>query len=648
MKKAFIITVDRSLIHPKVLFAGLVSFLIFLFSCHVSHKSTKGYAGNNWSDYAGDNTKSRYSTLTQINRQNVSRLKVSWTYRSGDFSQDLKTTIECNPIVVNGILYLSTPTLKLVALNAATGKEIWRFDPLPSNVLQELRTKEQIDINPGTGYWVNRGMKYWENGKDKRIYYSAGIYMFAFNAISGKLISTFGNNGKIDLRQGLERNVKGMHFNSTTPGVIYKNNLIMGSTVGEGPEPAAPGFVRAFDIHTGKLNWVFHTIPQAGEFGNETWESESWKKAGGANAWGGISLDEKRGIAFIATGSPTWDFYGQDRYGDNLFGNCVIALNANTGKRIWHFQTVHHDIWDKDVPCPPNLVTVNHNGKKIDAVAQVSKTGYVYLFNRETGKPIFEIEEKPVPPSVVAGERISPTQPFPVKPKAFSRTGLTESDMSNLNPEAREYALEIFSKSKSGPLFTPINNIPTLIMPGLLGGANWSGASYDPATGILYVNSNDLPSLIALIPNKRDNLYPVINTGYNRFWDSKGYPAITPPWGSLTAINLNTGDFAWQIPLGEFDELTKKGLPPTGAPNLGGSIVTAGGLVFIASTQDEKFRAFDKKTGKLLWETKLPAGGYACPATYTVDNKQYVVIAAGGGGKMLTKSGDYYLAFALP
>ncbi|MCW3111186.1 MAG: pyrroloquinoline quinone-dependent dehydrogenase, partial [Segetibacter sp.] len=370
--------------------------------------------------------------------------------------------------------------------------------------------------------------------------------------------------------------------------------------------------------------------------------------AGGVNAWGGISLDEKRGIAFIATGSPTWDFYGQDRHGDNLFGNCVIALDATTGKRIWHFQTVHHDIWDKDLPCPPNLVTVNHNGKKIDAVAQVSKTGYVYLFNRETGKPLFEIEEKPVPASEIPGERISPTQPVPVKPKAFARVDLTENDLTNLNPEARAYALETYKKSKSGPQFTPISSKSTLIMPGLLGGANWSGASYDPETGLLYVNSNDLPSIIGLVQNKPGSPYPVKNTGYNRFWDTKGYPYITPPWGSLTAINLNSGDFAWQATLGEYDELTKKGIPPTGAPNLGGSMVTAGGLVFIASTQDEKFRAFDKETGKILWETKLPAGGYASPSTYMVDGKQYVVIAAGGGGKMLTKSGDYYLAFALP
>ncbi|MEJ7682359.1 MAG: hypothetical protein WKG06_31815 [Segetibacter sp.] len=402
MRKASIIIADRFSIELKALIVWVTLQILFS-ACISVHKSKTNYAGKNWSDYAGDNTKSRYSTLTSINRQNVSQLKLTWVYRSGDFSQDLKTTIECNPVVVNGVLYATTPELKLVALNAATGKELWCFDPLPPKVLQELHAKEKIDITPGTGYWVNRGLKYWENHEDKRIYYSAGIYLFAFNATTGKLISSFGNGGKIDLRQGLDRDIKGMHYNLTTPGVIFKNNLIIGSTVGEGPGPAAPGFVRAFDIHTGKLKWVFHTIPQAGEFGNDTWENNSWKKAGGVNSWAGISLDEKRGIAFIATGSPTWDFYGGDRYGDNLFGNCVLALDANTGKRIWHFQTVHHDIWDKDVPCPPNLVTVKHDGKKTDAVAQVSKTGYVYVFERETGKPLFPIEEKAVPASEIPG-----------------------------------------------------------------------------------------------------------------------------------------------------------------------------------------------------------------------------------------------------
>jgi quinoprotein glucose dehydrogenase len=626
----------------------VVSALPLILSACSTYKNTTSYAGKNWGSFAGDNTKSRYSTLKQVNKQNVGQLKQAWSHRSGDFSDPLKTTNECNPMALEGVVFVSTPELKLLALDGATGKEIWCFDPLPKKILEELRLKENIDIKPGTGYWLSRGSLYHAKGNDKRIYFSAGIYLFAVNAVTGKPIESFGEKGRIDLRQGLGRDIKGMHYNLTTPGVIYKNNLIIGSTVGEGPAQAAPGFIRAFNLYTGKLNWVFHTIPQAGEFGNNTWENDSWKKAGGVNAWGGLSLDERRGIVFISTGSPTWDFYGADRHGDNLFANCVLALDGASGKRIWHYQTIHHDIWDKDLPCPPNLVTIKQNGKKIDAVAQVGKTGYVYVFNRETGKPIFPIEEKAVPASEIPGESPSPTQPIPTKPKPFARVDLTEKDLTTLTPEAHAQALEIFKKSKSGPQFTPIGSNLTLIIPGTLGGANWSGASFDPQTGLLYVNSNDVPSHIGLVPNPSGKPYAFRNTGYHRFWDSNNYPLISPPWGSLSAINLNTGDFAWQVPLGEFDELTKKGVAPTGAPNLGGSMVTAGGLVFIASTRDEKFRAFDKDSGKILWETKLPAGGYASPSTYMVNGKQYIIIVCGGGGKMLTKSGDYCIAFALP
>lgn len=630
----------------KTMYASVL--LMVLLSCSGQRKMAKPYAGKNWTAFAGDDSKSRYSTLSQVNKQNAKDLRLQWTYRSGDFSQERGTPIQCNPVVVDGIMYGTTPGLKLVALDGTSGKEAWRFDPLSLPVMQDLRSKEGINIVPGTNYWVNRGVTWWQNGNDKRIYYSCGPYLFALHAATGTLIKGFGDGGKIDLRQGLGRDVKGLHLNSTTPGVIYKNNLVMGSTVGEGPEPTAPGFVRAFDIHSGKLNWVFHTIPQAGEYGTETWANESWKIAGGANAWSGISLDEKRGMVFLATGSPTWDFYGGDRHGDNLFGNCVIALDASSGKRIWHFQTVHHDIWDKDVPCAPNLVTVLHNGKQTDAVAQVSKTAYLYLLDRETGKPLFDIVETPVPGSDITGEQISPTQPIPVKPKPFGRTTFTENDVTNIDSASRAYAMEVFKNGKVGPAFTPLGEKLTFIMPGLLGGANWSGASYDPTSGLLYVNSNDLPSLYRLIKSDSGSRYPVKMTGPNRFWDPKAYPYISPPWGLLTAINLNTGEFAWQKVLGEFEALTARGIPPTGTPNLGGSIVTAGGLVFIASTQDEKFRAFDKDTGEILWETKLPVAGYATPSTYMVNGKQYIVIAAGGGGKMLTKSGDYYLAFALP
>lgn len=623
--------------------------LIMIFSCNSGRLPvTSNYAGKNWTTFAGDDSKSRYSTLTQVNKGNVKSLRLAWIYRSGDSSQANRTIIQCNPLVVKGAMYGTTPGLKLVALDGATGNLLWQWDPLQQAVIKELAINEGIKIQPGLGYWVNRGIVWWQKGKDKRIFYSCGPYLFALHAETGKLVTSFGNAGNIDMRHGLGRDIKGMHYNNTTPGVVYKNLLIVGSTVAEGPGPAAPGFVRAFDIESGRLNWVFHTIPQAGEIGNDTWANESWKTTGGANAWSGISLDSKRGMVFLATGSPTWDFYGGDRMGNNLYANCVIALDAATGKYIWHFQTVHHDLWDKDVPCAPNLVTVMQGGKKVDAVAQVSKTAYLYLLDRETGKPLFDIVETPVLSSDIPGEQAATTQPIPVKPPAFGRTTFTESDITNIDSTARAYAMDVFRNSKTGPAFTPVGEQLTFIMPGLLGGATWSGASYDPATNLLYVNSNDLPSLFRLEKSDSGSRYPVKLTGPNRFWDIKAYPYISPPWGRLTAINLNTGEFAWQKVLGEFDALTARGIPPTGTPNLGGSIVTAGGLLFIASTQDEKFRVFDKDTGEILWETKLPVAGYATPSTYLIGNKQYIVIAAGGGGKLLTKSGDYYLAFAIP
>ena len=637
----------KFLLCKMIVKAVCLSLLALSLSCSGQPSVQSNYAGKNWTAFAGDDSKSRYSTLSQVNKENVKSLRLAWTYRSGDSSQVRGTTVQCNPLVVDGTVYGTTPGLKLVALDGANGNLLWQWDPFQQAVIKNLATKEGINIQPGGGSWVNRGVVWWQNGKDKRIYYSCGPYLFALQAATSKLINSFGDGGILDTRQGLGRDVNGMYYNSTTPGVVYKNLLIMGSSLGEGPDPAAPGFVRAFNIESGRLKWVFHTIPQAGEPGNDTWAIDSWKKAGGVNAWSGISLDSKRGMVFLATGSPSWDFYGGDRKGDNLYANSVIALDAATGKHIWHFQTVHHDIWDKDLPCAPNLVTVMHGGKKIDAVAQVGKTAYLYLLDRKTGKPLFDIIETPVPPSDIPGEQAAATQPIPIRPLAFGRTKFTENDITTIDSAANAYAMELFRQSKAGPQFTPLGKQLTFIMPGLLGGANWSGASYDPTTGLLYVNSNDQPSHFKLEKSDSGSRYPVKIIGTYRFWDPKAYPYISPPWGRLTAINLNTGEFAWQKVLGEFDALTARGIPPTGTPNLGGSIVTAGGLLFIASTQDEKFRAFDKDTGEILWETKLPVAGYATPSTYMIGNKQYIVIAASGGGKMLTKSGDYYLAFTI-
>ncbi|MCC2670402.1 MAG: gcd, partial [Armatimonadetes bacterium] len=427
----------------------------------------------------------------------------------------------------------------------------------------------------------------------------------------------------------------------TSAPAVYGDTVILGFSVSEG-QPGAPGDVRAFDVRTGKEKWRFHTVARPGEFGGETWEPGSWKERSGANAWSGFTVDEKNGIVFCGTGSAASDFYGADRKGSNLFANCTLALDANTGKRLWHFQTVHHDLWDLDNPCPPVLCVVQKDGKKVEAVAQLTKTGYCYLFNRKTGEPIHGVEEVPVPKSDIPGEQSHPTQPRPLKPPPFSRQTFTEADVTNLSPEAA--VLRDFRTRRTDGPFAPPSVKGSIALPGFHGGANWSGGSFDPTTGLLYVNSNNVPWVAVLLPGDENYHFG----GYTYYNDPNGYPAIKPPWGNLTAIDVSKGEIAWQVPHGSYPELTAKGVPPTGTENFGGTIVTAGGLVFIGGTKDEKFHAYDKKTGKLLWEYQLPAGGYANPCTYFAGGRQYVVIAAGGGGKLRTKSGDSFIAFALP
>ena len=664
-----------------------------------------------WAVYGGGPDNIRYSSLKQINRENVHRLKVVWTYDSADGPGDPQT----QPIVVGGELYGITPKHKVIALDAATGKLLWRFD---SGI---------------AGRGANRGVTYWTDGREQRIFAAVQSYVYALDATTGKPVPSFGQDGRIDLREGLGRDPQKISIVLTTPGIIYKDLLIVGGRLSESL-PTPPGDIRAFDVRTGKLRWSFHTIPRPGEEGYETWPKDAWKYSGSANNWAGMAVDEKRGIVYVPTGSAASDFYGADRLGDNLFADTLLALNAETGKLVWHFQAVKHDIWDRDFPAPPNLVTVKRNGKLIDAVAQTSKQGWVYLFDRATGKPLFPIEYRKYPASTIPGEVAAETQPLPTRPAPFARQALTEDLLTNRTPEIHRWAVERFRTVRSGGQFIPFAvGEETIIFPGFDGGAEWGGSAFDPETGLLYVNANDIawisslaenetgdsgrqiylrncavchgddltgappqmPSLVniglkrgreellALIrqgagrmpafPNLRQpevtalvqyllngenkelagaaaaNLPRYRFTGYHKFLDPDGYPAVAPPWGTLNAINLNTGEYAWKVPLGEYPELAAKGMKDTGTENYGGPVVTAGGLVLIAATNfDRKFRAFDKSTGRLLWETTLPMAGNATPATYQIGGQQFIVVhATGGKGKRGDPSGGIYVAFAL-
>jgi len=664
-----------------------------------------------WSAYGGAPENNHYSALVQIDRSNVKRLAVAWSF---DTQED--GVLQASPIIIAGVLYGLTPTQKVFALDAATGKLLWKFD-------SGIR-----------GTQPDRGLAYWADGKDKRILVGVMNFLYALDATTGKAIPGFGTQGRIDLRENLGRGpATSQSIVLSSPGIVYKELVIVG---GRNPEtiPAPPGDIRAYDVRTGKLRWSFHTIPHPGEFGYDTWPRDAWKTSGAANNWAGMSLDPQRGIVYAPTGSAAFDFYGADRIGDDLFANSLIALNAETGRRTWHFQAVHHDIWDRDFPSPPALLTVKRDGKQIDAIAQTTKQGFVYLFDRTNGKPLFPIGSRKYPPSTVPGEMAASEQPLPSRPAPFARQLLTEDLLTTRTPEMHRWALEKFKKFRSEGQFVPFGiGIDTVVFPGFDGGAEWGGPAVDPETGIIYINSNEMAWTGALAPNTGENsaraLYmsqcsvchgekmagsppampsligvsdrltpaqiavtikngkgrmpgfpnltedqvfalvdyltsgeskelasaeppPVAMkyrfTGYHKFLDPEGYPAVAPPWGTLNAINLNTGEYVWKIPLGEYPELAAKGQTNTGTENYGGPIVTAGGLLFIGATNfDKKFRAFDKSTGELLWETTLPFSANTTPAAYAVNGRQFVVIAAGGGKDPKSPSGGIYVAFAL-
>ncbi|MBL8296339.1 MAG: pyrroloquinoline quinone-dependent dehydrogenase [Bryobacterales bacterium] len=589
-------------------------------------------AESDWRFYGGDAGASRYSPLDQIKRGNAAKLKPAWSHAAGDALQRPATTIECTPLVADGVMYLTTARVQVRALNAATGEPLWNFNPLQGS-------------RRATG--VNRGVTYFEDGKDKRVFAAIQDKLYSLNPKTGELLKTFGDNGIVDLTTQFDRDMGGLNFRVSSPAVVFEDTVIVGGGGGEGPRAEGPGHIRGYDVYTGKRKWIFHTIPHPGEFGYNTWPKDSWQRNGAANNWAGMSIDLKRGWVFVSTGSASFDFWGGDRHGDNLFSDCVIALDARTGKRIWHFQTVHHDVWDYDLPAQPALVTVKQGGRMRDAVAQVTKTAFLFLLDRETGKPLLPIEERKVPPSDIEDEKLSPTQPFPVKPKPFARIEVNEDLVTDISPEARAFAMKRFKELRGGTPFAPPSKQGTIYSPGTLGGALWGGCAFDPATSRVFVNSSELPSITTIRDAAPGESYRFGITGYEKFVDHEGYPGVKPPWGHLTAIDLASGDFVWREPIGEYPALAARGLKKTGTYMLGGCINTAGGVVFMGATADEMFRAIDSASGAVLWEHKLPAGGYATPCTYSVGGKQFVVIACGGGNRQKTTSGDQFVAFSL-
>ena len=547
---------------------------------------------------------------------------------------------ESTPIVIDGVLYFSTPSNRVIALDAESGQEIWQFDP-------------QAGRAGPRQFFQHRGVTYWQSkaGDDRRILY--GTFdgrLIALDAKTGKPCREFGKDGTVDLRVGVADAYPGAEYSVTSPPAIYQDLVITGAAVPEYPSKGPSGEVRAFDVRSGKLVWTFHTIPRPGEVGHESWEEDAWKERTGANAWSIMSVDAERGLIFLPIGSASYDFYGADRKGLDLFSNCLVALDAATGKLVWYYQMVHHDIWDYDMPAQPVLIMLRRDGRDIPAIAQVTKMGFVFILDRLTGKPLFPVEERPVPKSDVPGEAAWPTQPFPVKPLPLVRQSLSESDISTVTLESKRYCAQLFHSLESHGMYTPYGRKMTLVMPGTLGGANWSGASFDSASGYLFVNVNELGAVGAMEPQAADAPLRYRRGSkegeYARFWDEHQWPCQRPPWGTLNAVDVNTGEIAWRVPLGVVDELKMA----TGTPNLGGTIVTGGRLVFIGATIDSRFHAFDTGTGEQLWASDLEASAHATPITYMgkKSGKQFVVIAAGGGGYFRGKVSDALAAFALP
>lgn len=622
-----------------------------------------------WPAYGRDAGGSRFAPLDQINRANVSQLKTAWTYRTG--AEDVNAAgkhnaaFESTPILVDGTLFLTTPYSRVIALDPVTGAERWTFDP-------------QIALERRYSEMTSRGVSAWPAATDKkkaarRIFVATlDARLIALDAATGKAISGFGENGVVDLKRDVRLGTYNgyQNYQVTSPPAVIGDLVVVGSAIGDnGGVEMERGVVRAFDAVTGKLRWSFDPIPKSeADPARKTWAGESAVKTGAANAWSIISADAERDLVFIPTGSPSPDFYGGERKGDNRYANSVVAIKASTGKIVWHFQVVHHDLWDYDVPAQPMLINLKRGGKEIPAVVIGTKMGLLFVLDRRDGKPVFPIEERPVPQTDVPGEQSSATQPFPKLPRPLVPHQLKAEDAWGLTDKDRAYCREKIASLRNEGIYTPPSLKGTLAIPGNVGGMNWSGMSFDPTRNLLFVNTNIIPFELKLIPRaefdktRTDGITNRVKGEFARqtgtpygmyrepLMSPTGTPCIPPPWGKLTAVDMASGEFRWDVPLGRIPQLALIGNKAAeyGSINLGGSMVTAGGLVFIAAAMDDKLRAFDSETGKVIWEGQLPASAQAAPMTYAVGGKQFVVVCAGGHGKLGTKRGDHVVAFALP
>ena len=709
----------KTIIQTALILNSLMGIKLLLFFLFLSCGNDSDQEFKSWSIYSGDASGSKYSNLSEVNKTNIAQLKLIWELEIYDKKENHRHGIQCNPIIIGDQMFVIGPDMKVHAINATQGNLNWSFDPFPG---------EKYSGN-------SRGVTYFDDGKNGRLYFVAASFLFCIDALSGKSVDSFGEGGKISLKKGFGPEAEQLFITASTPGIVYKNLLIMGSRVLDGAnQKTMPGNIRAFNLYSGAIEWEFRTIPRPGEVGYDTWPEEAWQNEFiSVNSWSGFTLDQENEMVFFGTGSPSYDHWGGNRIGDNLFGNCILALNANTGERIWHFQTVHHDLWDYDIPCPPNLVRVKSNGKLVEAIAQPTKTGQLFVLDRFTGAPIHPINEVAVPPSDIPGEMASKTQPFTKPELIYGKITINENTLNQMEGFENKSIKDSLQSMIYGQLYLPTAVKPTMVFPQFNGGTDWGGAAYDPFNRSLYVNTSNEPewfAMLNLLENQKISSYnygkqlfksncnvchnstqnnimgsfglnqrkhikttlingkgampafpnfdakvvdalsdyivgsgkdkvieidneekifeiPWVANGHPELKTKNGYPINETPWGTLSKIDLDAGKINWQIPLGTYPELEKMGHSPTGTFNMGGPIVTAGGLIFIGATMDERFRAFDQSNGKLLWEFQLDAGGYATPATYQVNGKQYIVIAGGGSGKPGTKAGNKIYCFGL-